>query len=388
VGSGQWAVGSGQWAVGSKIIRNRALIKKKASIFKAKQKAATCWQPTIADCRLPTESGVVLIALLWVLTALSVIALSFARESRVEVSAARNAQALERSYFIARSGIEATIYQIIQKRMGSSIAKTTVESEPDSIDLGKVTGSFAGGEYRVDIQDESGKININLISEPHLAALIKASGIQDPDAGLIADSVLDWRDNDTLHRLNGAEDDYYQTLNPPYKAKNGRFDTVEELLLVRGITRDYYYGKPERAEDGTVTYQYGLSRLLTVYSSSMGSSRLLININYAPLPVLLSVPGMPEQAAKMIYERRRVKPFKDIAEVSREIPIPLGAGGATTFLTTAQTGILSLTAAAHVENSKAQRIIRTVINLSPNPRTLYQTLYWNENVSDYEGIAQ
>jgi len=379
---------------------NKTLINKKASIFKAKQKAEICWQPT-ADSSLatdnwqlttnnralPTESGVVLIIILWILTALSVIALSFSRESRVEVSAARNAQALERSYFIARAGIDTTIYQILQKRMNSSVTQTAVQTEPDPIDLGNVTENFAGGAYQVAIQDESGKININLVSEPQLAALVRASGIQDPDASIITDSILDWRDASPLHRLNGAKDDYYQTLNPPYKAKNGRFDTVEELLLVRGVTRDYFYGKPERAEDGTMTYQYGLSRLLTVYSSTMNAARIQINVNYAPLPVLLSVPGMPAQAAQLIYERRRVKPFKDIAEISREIPIPLGAG-TLPFLTTAQTGILSLTSAAHVENSKARRIIRTVINISPNPRTLYQTLYWNENVSDYEGIAQ
>jgi general secretion pathway protein K len=336
-----------------------------------------------ASCPLPTESGVVLIAILWILTALSVIALSFSRESRVEVSAARNAQDLERSYFIARSGIEATIYQIVQKRMSSVVSQTTEpEAEPDPIDLGKITGNFAGGVFKVDIQDESGKINVNMVSEPQLQALIKASGIQDPDAAIIADSILDWRDTDDLNRLNGAENDYYQSLNPPYKAKNGRIDSIEELLLVRGMTRDYFYGKPERAEDGTVAYRYGISRCLTVFST-----RNKININSAPLPVLLSVPGMPDQAAKLIYERRKVKPFKDIAEVSREIPIPLAAGITSAFLTTEQTGILSLTAAAHVDNSKAQRIIRTVIILTANPKTLYQTLYWNENVSDYESLT-
>jgi hypothetical protein len=119
----------------------------------------------------------------------------------------------------------------------------------------------------------------------------------------------------------------------------------------------------------------------------MRTARLQVNVNYAPLPVLLSIPGMPDQAAKLIYERRRVKPFKDIPEISREIPIPLDLG-TSLYLTAAPTGIISLTAAAHLENSKAQRIIRTVISLSLNPRTLYQTLYWNENVSDYEGIAQ
>jgi general secretion pathway protein K len=346
---------------------------------------AHCPLPTVSP-RLPTDAGVVLIALLWILTALAVIALSFSRESRVEVAAARNAQDMERSYFIARSAIDATIYQIVQKRIRPNVPPAEAPTEPDPIDLGKVTGNFAGGVYQVDIQDESGKINVNLISEPQLKALVKAAGLEEPDAGIITDSILDWRDTDFLNHLNGAEDDYYQSLNPPYKAKNGRFDTVEELLLVRGMTRDYFYGKPERAEDGTITYRYGLSRLLTVYSSMMFATRIQVNVNYAPLPVLLSVPGMPEQAAKLIYEKRQVKPFKDVAEVSREIPIPLGAGTAT-FLTTMQTGILSLTAAAHMENSKARRIIRTVITISPRPRTLYQTLYWNENVSNYESMT-
>ena len=106
--------------------------------------------------------------------------------------------------------------------------------------------------------------------------------------------------------MNGAEDDYYQTLNPPYKSKNGRFDTVEELLLVKGITPTYFYGYPERTVDGSVIYRYGLSRYFTVYSN-----RNQINVNYAPLPVLLSVPGMPAEAATLIYERRLVKPFKN-----------------------------------------------------------------------------
>ena len=68
------------------------------------------------------------------------------------------------------------------------------------------------------------------------------------------------------HRLNGAKDDYYQSLNPPYKAKNGRFESVEELLLVRGVTRDYFYGHPEKAPDGSIFYRYGLSRCFTVYN--------------------------------------------------------------------------------------------------------------------------
>jgi hypothetical protein len=72
--------------------------------------------PTLLADRRLSESGVILIALLWILTALSVIALSFSRESRVEVAAARNAQSLEESYFVARAGIATSIYQLVQRR--------------------------------------------------------------------------------------------------------------------------------------------------------------------------------------------------------------------------------------------------------------------------------
>ena len=335
------------------------------------------------DRRLATEEGVILIALLWILVALSVIALSFSRESFVEVAAARNTQSLEKAYFIARAGIESTIYQLIQRRLNPSVRQAGFQETPDPIDLGFVTGSLDGGSYRVEIQDESGKININTVSEEQLRLLIEASGINEQDGDVIADSILDWRDGDTLYRLNGAEDDYYQSLDPPYDARNGRIETIEELLLIRGITADYFYGHPERTPDGSVIYKYGLSRFLTVYSTR---SQSRINVNYAPLPVLLSIPGMPLQAAKMIYERRLTQPFKNLADVTREIPAPLGAN-VLSRLSVEQTGVFTLTASAQAENSRARRIIRAVVTLSRGNNSEYRTLYWNENVPYFEGMA-
>ena len=312
VGSRQSAVGSRQScrSVGS---RRRSL--------SANRRTADCRLAALptADCRLPTESGIILIALLWILIALSGIALSFSRESYVEVAAARNAQSLEDSYFVARAGIATTVYQLMAKQIMPSVTRAQLKETPDPIDLGIVTGNFGGGAYRVDIQDESGKINLNTVSAEQLLALAEAAGIPKEDADIIADSILDWRDSDKLFRLNGAENDYYQALNPPYKAKNGRFDTVEELLLVKGVTPTYFYGYPERTVGGSVVYKYGLSRYFTVYSN-----RNQINVNFAPLPVLMSVPGMPAQAAQMIYERRLAKPFKNTSEITREIPMNLG----------------------------------------------------------------
>ncbi|MDY6954264.1 MAG: type II secretion system protein GspK, partial [Thermodesulfobacteriota bacterium] len=62
----------------------------------------------------------------------------------------------------------------------------------------------------------------------------------------IVDSVMDWIDReDDLLRLDGAEDDYYMSLERPYHCKNGPLDSPEELLLVKGITPELFYGTEE-----------------------------------------------------------------------------------------------------------------------------------------------
>lgn len=58
----------------------------------------------------------------------------------------------------------------------------------------------------------------------------------------IADSILDWLDEDEEPRPYGAEQEYYSVLPTPYEPKNGPIDSVEELLLVRGVTPDLLFG--------------------------------------------------------------------------------------------------------------------------------------------------
>jgi hypothetical protein len=59
----------------------------------------------------------------------------------------------------------------------------------------------------------------------------------------VADAILDWLDEDDEPRPYGAEfDDYYSTLPSPYKPANGPINSVEQLLLVRGVTPQMLYG--------------------------------------------------------------------------------------------------------------------------------------------------
>ena len=324
--------------------------------------------------------GVILIALLWILAILSIIALSFAREAYVEVSAARNARDLADAYYIARAGIATTIHQLYQRMFltqqnPANAASATV----DPIDLGKVTGQFGDGEYEVNILDESGKFNLNFVREEELRALMAVIGIEPPDADVIVDSILDWRDAAQVPLANGAEDDYYQALVPPYQGRNGNglIGSVEELLLIRGVTPEYYYGHREKAEDGTIVERYGLSRYFTAYSVSDR-----ININSAPLQVLLSIQDMPPDAARMICDLRKEKPFTNPLEINREVVPNLGPTTLARF-TTNWSGIFTLEATAHRTDSKVRRAIRAVVRLDPNEPDKYRILYWNENVANW-----
>ena len=86
------------------------------------------------------------------------------------------------------------------------------------------------GNASVEIIDETGKINVNLAPNYLFYNLLIAVGLDEQEADIITDSIEDWRDRDDLHRLNGAESDYYQSLPEPHLAKNGPLDVPEEEI--------------------------------------------------------------------------------------------------------------------------------------------------------------
>lgn len=141
---------------------------------------------------------------------------------------------------------------------------------------------------RFGITPESSKLNLNTATDEQISDLLTPLlldlGIESP-AGYV-NALLDWRDEDSDTRDGGAENEYYNNLDPgpPYSAKNGPFDTVEELLLVKGFNAAILYGEDvnqngildENEDDGDATFPYydnadgilnlGIAPFLTVYS--------------------------------------------------------------------------------------------------------------------------
>jgi hypothetical protein len=106
----------------------------------------------------------------------------------------------------------------------------------------------------------------------------------------IADALLDWMDSDGTPRQSGAEQDYYATLNPPYSPRNGIPESLEELLLIKGITRSLLFGRDSNqnhrldqdelsasnssfSRDAMGEKQLPWAELLTLYSGERNQSR-------------------------------------------------------------------------------------------------------------------
>lgn len=96
---------------------------------------------------------------------------------------------------------------------------------------------------RFGITDESSKVNINVAPRRQLVALITPLATEEMNVDELVDALIDWRDADNQPGPNGAEAEYYAELEPPYAVKNAPFDTIEELLLVRGFGGELLYGE-------------------------------------------------------------------------------------------------------------------------------------------------
>jgi len=153
---------------------------------------------------------------------------------------------------------------------------------------------------RVTISDEYGKINLNALlrydpatdqlvaNEPLIESLryffdsmIEAAEA-DTETDVLVDSIIDWLDynDDGETEPSGAENDYYQGLENPYSCKNGPMDSIEELLLIQGMTPELYYGNAE--VDPPV---FPMTEYLTVHGAPNGA----VNINSAQYEVFVAI---------------------------------------------------------------------------------------------------
>lgn len=176
------------------------------------------------------DRGLVLLAVLWVLTLLALMAATFTRTSRTEVNLARNAMQQLQAEALADSGVHLAVARLGQ----------TIEQGGWALDGRVHSHTLPGGEVRILIADEAGKIDLNGANPELLQALLRALGVGSEASVALADAIVDFRDGDHLHLLNGAEDEDYATAGLAHDAKDAPFEEVAELQQVLGMTPALY----------------------------------------------------------------------------------------------------------------------------------------------------
>lgn len=256
------------------------------------------------------ERGVALILVLLTVSIIVVLTLQLNVSSRAQVHEAANLSDGIRVLYIAKSGFFAGMGILYDDRgdadtLNEAWARTEALTEQSK-------SYFDGGHVELLIEDESGKININkLVEGSNFNLAVKGAltrlltqpqfKLQEREVDDILNAVKDWIDADSEVTATGAESAYYQGLGKSYGPRNGPMESVDELLMVRGITRELFYGIEDRP---------GLNRLLTV--TGEGS----VNINTAPKEVLRALhPTITEDAANRMDDYRR-NPANSLTETS------------------------------------------------------------------------
>jgi general secretion pathway protein K len=279
----------------------------------------------IPDSEFRNSRGVALIMVLWIVAILTVVVLEFSFAMRTEVNIAKNFKEELQLYAIAQGGVQQAIAELILTHDArvQQLRKTikTEEAAPEKkewVPDGRPYAlQFDQGGCELRIMSEAGKININTISEMTLRKLIGNLGLDGEKRDVVVDSILDWRDPDDFLRINGAENDYYQSLKEPYRCKNANMDSIEELLLVRGVTPELFYGRKgmKSGEEAAMASDVGLKDIFSVYAPGEQ-----VDINSASLPVLRAVFGLPNEVGKAILKGREEEGFQNQQDLVQRVP--------------------------------------------------------------------
>jgi general secretion pathway protein K len=218
------------------------------------------------------ESGFVLVTVIWGVGLVSLLALAFVLNVRTESRIASNALGTARLEAFADAGVNIAILDLLR-----------AVKQPSSKERFAHNGQFVAcrmsedAVLKISVQDEEGKVDLNTAAEPLLLALIEGLNVSAGDVERYADSIIDFRDSDSLRRLNGAERRDYELAGKDWRPNDAPFHSVEELHSVLNLPPSL---------TGL------LKRLVTVYSYRGG-----IDPSVAPSAVFKALSGRADLRA-------------------------------------------------------------------------------------------
>ncbi len=233
--------------------------------------------------RINSQRGIALVLVLWVLLLLTIITASFSLMARMDRLEANTLLSGTQARLSAEAAINLAVLSLRDP-----------QDETRMMADGRVYQTEIDGILiEVSAIDERGKLDINAANELTLANLFTGHGMGLDEAEILAAAVLDWRDEDELERVNGAEQDAYFAAGLEIGPANRPFMMTEELLQVIGMQYELF----RRLEPG-----------ITVFSRG-GEP----NPAFAPVEALMALPDITyEEAVNFVQERNSQQPGESL----------------------------------------------------------------------------
>ncbi|MEQ1714452.1 MAG: hypothetical protein ABL907_00475, partial [Hyphomicrobium sp.] len=183
----------------------------------------------VPNAQTPADHGFVLMAVLFVLTFLSLAAMTFSQRLQTHLAITRNTIANAEAEALADAGANLAMLDLVHLGPGEQrrFARDGTPGRCRRPD---------GGTITVSVRDEAGKVDLNFASEELLTALFAGAGFGRDAARSKAAAIADYRDGDQVRRADGAERGDYSAIGR-VGPKNAPFAGINELAGVLGIDR-------------------------------------------------------------------------------------------------------------------------------------------------------
>jgi general secretion pathway protein K len=317
---------------------------------------------------MKSRRGVALLAALWLVVAIAAVALQFSVEAheRRTIGLLASERGTQRA---AATGALALMQARLEQALRVAPSGTNVQvlraSDPWLDADSTYSGAVFVDSLEVDVQarDLGEKLNINLVNENELQTFFSFLLDDYAKSTQLAQSIMDWRDVDSMPRPSGAERDAYIKAEMLALPTNGPFREIEELQNVMGMTPEIY-------------------SVASPYLTTHGSAQ--VNLNAAPVPVLRSLPGMTDATLNRILQLRsqgrRIENVNDIfpgaQQNGRRLPGQLAGQAVINQIqgrATTDTQQLELTITARTgPQAPTTKLIAVVVNRKPQAVVQYR----------------
>jgi len=303
-----------------------------------------------------SQNGFALVLTLMILVLITAMVVEFSYGVYTTTSALHNWQDSQRLSFVSLSGVA-----LAMKTISSDIPQSELYRFPGKMDIPveNILEGFTGTET-VSVEDENAKFNLNsLVSQSGqenttysyaFKNLLRSLGFDEAAVKEITGRIVDWMDSDSIpsEGLSDSEQD----------AKNAHMDSIDELLLIKGIDRRTY--------ERLVPY-------VTVYSCVANDPYSpLVNINTATVPVIMSF-GVSLEQAEEIVNYRKVTPFAYSSDIKKVAGLDGSLGTSLMGRIAVQPSNFRITSVA--EENKIKRVIESVVTTGGLSQTVR---FWKE----------